>query len=476
MTENYFGITDTGKVRGNNEDAFIAGRVMNNRFTLACVIDGVGGYSGGEVAADIARKSILDYFSTPSGEIISMMKDSFILANDKIYEEKQHVKEHDSMACVLTLAIIDLENNQFYYAHVGDTRLYLLRDKSLVKLSKDHSFVGFLEDTGRLSEDAAMRHPKRNEINKALGFGMQPKNTDDYIETGQSPFLPGDMLLLCSDGLTDMVNKSDITSILVSDSSLEEKGKQLIDAANKGGGKDNITVVLVHNDKPPVQQEATKPSGVKKKEILNDQSTPPALTKNREKSVVLPNKKKKRKWLIPFLALGGVLIIASLLWWKNREPKQNEEETMIMQMRETRNAQEIKLQATINTLIGDTLFLSDSVFTQPLIISDTITISRDSLYIKSSGNMVLKRDSAYSGPAILLSENCKHIVIDSLLFEDFNVGILVFNNALQLKDVRFNNCSTAVQTMFTFPANRYVTGRIMDISFKTDSIPNKINE
>ena len=95
MTENYFGITDTGKVRGNNEDAFIAEKVINNKFILTCVIDGVGGYSGGEIAAEIARKSILEYFSIQSGEIIPMMKESFIIANEKIYEEKQHVKKHD---------------------------------------------------------------------------------------------------------------------------------------------------------------------------------------------------------------------------------------------------------------------------------------------------------------------------------------------------------------------------------------------
>jgi serine/threonine protein phosphatase PrpC len=109
------------------------------------------------------------------------------------------------------MALVDIANNKFYYTHVGDTRLYLFRD-SLVKVSRDHSFVGFLEDNGKLSEEAAMRHPKRNEINKALGFDAQIASKD-YIETGESPFLPGDMLLLCSDGLTDMVNNSAITSI-----------------------------------------------------------------------------------------------------------------------------------------------------------------------------------------------------------------------------------------------------------------------
>ena len=120
------------------------------------------------------------------------------------------------MACVLTLVLADVEENKFYYAHVGDTRLYLLRDNSLVKVSNDHSFVGFLEDNGRLTEEAAMRHPKRNEINKALGFDEEQLLQPDYIETAESPFLPSDILLLCSDGLSDMINQKTITSILTS--------------------------------------------------------------------------------------------------------------------------------------------------------------------------------------------------------------------------------------------------------------------
>ncbi len=109
MAEPYFGITDTGKERDNNEDAFIAQRIMNDRFIIAGAIDGVGGYSGGEVAAALAREAILNYFSVPSGDAISMMKEAFVHANEKIYAEKQRVKEYDSMACVLTLALIDLE-------------------------------------------------------------------------------------------------------------------------------------------------------------------------------------------------------------------------------------------------------------------------------------------------------------------------------------------------------------------------------
>jgi serine/threonine protein phosphatase PrpC len=190
MAENYFGITDTGRMRSNNEDTFIVQKVISGAFIAACVIDGVGGYEGGEVAARLAKNAITDHLNNPDAEIIPLMKEALIAANAAIFKEKQLGKGNEQMACVLTLALADIANNKFYYAHVGDTRLYLFRDNSLVKVTRDHSFVGFLEDSGRLTEEAAMRHPKRNEINKALGFDAQLK-APDYIETGESPFLPG---------------------------------------------------------------------------------------------------------------------------------------------------------------------------------------------------------------------------------------------------------------------------------------------
>src|SRR5215213_5514902 len=252
MAENFFGITDTGKIRDNNEDTFIAQPVLNNQLIMACVIDGVGGYEGGEVAAAIAKENILKSFKNLSGDIVDRMRAAFASAKEKIYKEKLDSGKNRSMACVVTLAIVDIKNNKFYYAHVGDTRLYLFRDQSLVKVTKDQSFVGFLEDSGRLSEDEAMNHPKRNEINKALGFDQHAVLTNDYVETGESPFLPGDTILLCSDGLTDLVNANNISSILLKKTTLEAKGKELIVAANNAGGKDNITVVLVQNNKRPV--------------------------------------------------------------------------------------------------------------------------------------------------------------------------------------------------------------------------------
>src|SRR3978361_1351708 len=103
MTDQYFGITDTGKTRQNNEDAFIARQDAGNRFIIACVIDGVGGYAGGEIAAGIARDAILKRLEKPSGEIISMIIDCFDIANERIIEEKQRNKDYDMRSCVCTL-------------------------------------------------------------------------------------------------------------------------------------------------------------------------------------------------------------------------------------------------------------------------------------------------------------------------------------------------------------------------------------
>ena len=149
MNDYFIGITDKGKQREKNEDTFIVQEVFNNKFLVACVIDGVGGYSGGDVAADIARTVILEKLQGLSGNVIEELQQAISAANAKILHEKKGSEKNGGMACVLTCAIADIKNNKLYYAHVGDTRLYLLRDHSLVKISKDHSVVGFLEESGR---------------------------------------------------------------------------------------------------------------------------------------------------------------------------------------------------------------------------------------------------------------------------------------------------------------------------------------
>lgn len=463
MADNFYGLTDVGQVRGNNEDTFIAQPVQQNRYILAAVIDGVGGYDGGEIAAEIAREQMIEHLSSPTPDLLKAMSAAFTSANAEIYARKQKERNLNSMACVATLAMVDVQNNEFYYAHVGDTRLYLFRDHSLNKITKDHSFVGFLEDSGRLTESAAMSHPKRNEINKALGFDHAAANDKDYIEIGQSPFLPGDMLLLCSDGLTDMVDKSEITQALSSAGTLEQKAQKLIATANQNGGRDNVTVVLVHNNKKPVQQVATMPIT----NALPTQTEPAKSETNFEQSPVLntsdvtyrqAQKYKSNNFLVPALSVLCAIFLAAAIWfyWRSmqQKPVGNTSQQTAMPVKPVVNPQVAKLQDTINKLKGDTLLLSDAVFTSPIMINDTLKISKDTLYIKTKGKITFKKEGDYNGPCIVLAQTCKHIVINGLTLQDFNTGIQAYNNALQLKNIQFTNCRFPVQILYIYTGSK----------------------
>lgn len=470
---NFFGLTDTGRMRDNNEDAFIAQKILKDQYVLACVIDGVGGYEGGEVAAQIAKENILSYFSIPSGDIVTMMKEALTVANEKIYEERQKGK-NGNMACVLTMAIADVDKNKFYYAHVGDTRLYLFRDNSLVKITRDHSFVGFLEDSGRLSEAEAMNHPKRNEINKALGFDPQMRTTADYVETGESPFLPGDILLLCSDGLSDMLSAKEITSILSHGTTLEQRGRNLIEAANEAGGKDNITVALVHNNSKAIRQKATKPVLVKKntpataEEPIQRQPEAPVKhpDSNTERSIAR-KKYRSNNGLIIFLVLLCLVLLFLLLWPYLKNKTQPSQNTFA-----SHNPYEQKLSDTLDHIITDSLVLS-SVFNEPITITDTLTINKDSLIITGNKQIVLKADTSFKGPAIVISPACEYVLLENIQFENFDVAIISTGRALHLKNVSFKNCGVGVLQGFSFLDSSYVNGYITDTSFfKTDSLAN----
>ena len=473
MTDIFFGCTDTGKQRQNNEDTFIA-QQADDKFIIACVIDGVGGYAGGEVAAALARESILQRLQNPSGNVVPMLVDCFNLANQKIINEKQTDKKHSSMACVATLAVIDIEKNIFNYAHVGDTRLYLLRDNSLIKISHDQSFVGFLEDSGRLTEEAAMKHPKRNEINKALGFETQLAKSDDYIETGQSPFLPGDMVLLCSDGLTDMVDKQTMEEILAEETSLKEKCTKLIAQANANGGRDNITVVLVKNNKKPLQHNATMPAaGVTKSIISEDKPHPREEESSMDTPTPSTSKSPWGKAPVIILSVLTFLFLGTTVWQylenQNRDVAPATP-IVVTPIPVEKNKQEIKLQQSINNLKGNVLILADSAYQSPVVLTQPISVNRDTIIIKNKGNIVFKADTSNKGSAFDFSAKC-HVVLDSLSFNGFTTAVLSRNNNLALKNISFVACGTSVQYLIRFPQKKYISCAIAPVRFAADSLP-----
>ncbi|MGY4386001.1 serine/threonine protein phosphatase PrpC [Pedobacter sp. UYP24] len=484
MSKNYFGITDIGKVRSNNEDTFIAKETASGDFIIACVIDGVGGYSGGEIAAEITKLSVLEHLSKPEGDILSLMKKAISEADAKIVAEKQQVKELENMACVLTLAIVDLKKNILHYVHVGDTRMYLLRDNSLVKITRDQSFVGFMEDSGRLTEAEAMKHPKRNEINKALGFGTNLKDQEDYIEMGQSPFLPGDLLLLCSDGLSDMLNKNEIIATLSEGKDLAEQGTKLVAAANKNGGADNITVVLVKNTNPLAKHEATKPEQPAKPLVASQSAlfdeVQPTTKVVAEERVEIPIRDvtptivyKSRYGLTLLLSLTALIFMIStayLVWFYDIHPARQVKQQPLTEVTEKRNTKEIMLQDTLNKMKGQTLVLTDSLFSSPIILHQPLEFNRDTIYLKSDKELVFISDSLYKGVAVNVRPASKFIQLNNIAFENFNTAILTANNALVLKNVRFTNCPNTIQSTFNLSQKKYINGKIPFSSFTADSL------
>lgn len=444
MTKPYHGATHPGMVRQNNEDAFFVQPVLQQTLLAACVIDGVGGYEGGEVAAAIAREVLLQYLAIPSGTVPQMMTEAMLAANDQIIAARNQQARLSDMACVATLALVDEAGNQLYYTHVGDTRLYLFRDGSLVKLTRDQSFVGFLEDNGKLTEEEAMRHLKRNEIDKALGFDPQARQTPNFLDSGTSPFLPGDVLLLCSDGLTDLVNAESITAVLKAPTSLQHKTEALIAAANTAGGKDNITVVLVQHSRKPKMVKAVAP---KKK------AAPKKSTENRKKrkniaapaSEITPQPSKETKrnrkwWLVPLLVV--VPIVTGLaIWWV-----QTRHETAQEQVRDNKQRFLELLQTAADTLVwNDTL---------PILIkaTDTLFVAQDSLVIMGNG-LQLRADSTLPGDGLVLLPANKFLALNNVVFEGFATGIVADSQVLHLRQVRFRKVGVPVSQYAAVPVN-----------------------
>jgi PPM family protein phosphatase len=458
MAEYFYGITDKGKRREKNEDTFFVKEILNKQLLAACVIDGVGGYKGGDVAAAIARSVIMKNLEQLSGNVIESLQQAIIAVNKKINEEKKAGTKNERMACVLTCAVIDIKNNKCWYAHVGDTRLYLLRDQSLIKISSDHSAVGFLEESGRLSEEEAMRHPRRNEINKALGFEEDIAAATDFIETGESPFLSGDVLLLCSDGLTDMISSGKIVSLLTTKKNLTVKAKTLVDAANDAGGNDNITAVLVEHNKQP-KQKPVPVSVERKKDPVESTVVTNEISKTKYTATAKKNNRSRVAWVALFI-IGLLVIVFTVAFEKSTRPK------AVMPARFTNNKNEQLIQ--LISCLND----SNKRYRLPekgmiLKINRPVTISKDSFLLSGNG-AVLRADSSYKSPAVIINKTSGHIVLDSLVFENFDVGMIVQTNNITLRNVRFINCRVPVQYLVSLP-DSVISGRFKDSIFINNS-------
>ena len=230
--------TDPGRVRTNNEDLPIIDAARG----IFGVIDGVGGEAGGEVAAATAQDVIMQRLARPVGTAADRVREAIALANNEIFKRAQEDRRLHGMACVITLAIV--ADGRMTVGHVGDTRLYKIRHDGIRKLTRDHSPVGEREDAGELGEVDAMRHPRRNEVFRDVGSTYRDKDEQEFVDIIEEPLERDSALLVCSDGLSDMLTASAIAHIVRQHAGDPGRAVEaLIAAANDAGGKDNVTAV-----------------------------------------------------------------------------------------------------------------------------------------------------------------------------------------------------------------------------------------
>ncbi len=262
------------------------------------VIDGLGGHLAGETAAETAAQVIGERLLSldMATEAEEQINGAVVAANNRIFELAQSREEWTGMACVLTLAF--LRDEQIIVGHVGDSRLYLTRNRTMQKMTSDHSPVGELEESGELTEAEAMRHPRRHEVFRDVGSELRQPDDPEFVQIKRFPFPPDAALLLCTDGLTDSLTAAGIYQILRSyRGNAEEIANELVEAANGAGGKDNVSVVFVAGPDFRPEQQAVSQTG--------------------ERHSITRMRRPQSRWTIvwqrlPFLLAG--ILMGILLW------------------------------------------------------------------------------------------------------------------------------------------------------------------
>jgi protein phosphatase len=298
-------LTDVGQTRSRNQD-FVAieipsGETLWTKGALYLVADGMGGYQAGEVASQQAGQTLIDeYYADPQTDVAASLDQATQRANTAVYYKAQSDLKLVGMGTTIVAAVV--RGAQVHIANVGDSRAYLLRGKTVEQITKDHSFVQEQVDADILTPEAARTHPQRNIITRALGHQLEI--TVDVFET---QLVPGDVLLLCSDGLSGLVRDEEMADIL-RHHSLPQAIVHLIETANRRGGPDNISAVLVQALQPdPTQQTAVQiePGDP----ILTTAPTRPLAAPIPPPSTVPTGRQRRSFWGI----FGGIALATTIL-------------------------------------------------------------------------------------------------------------------------------------------------------------------
>jgi PPM family protein phosphatase len=302
------GRSDVGRQRSANEDALVLAP------PFFAVADGMGGARAGEVASALAAGVFEDEDADgerAEAQLARIARE----ANRRIFERASADEAVRGMGTTLTAALV--HDDEVSLGHVGDSRAYLLRGGELRQLTRDHSLVAELERTGQISPEAAEHHPQRSIITRALG--PEPDvEVDTYTISGR----PGDVFLICSDGLTGMLSDADVEAILRGARSLEEGAESLVDAANQSGGRDNITVVLFRlggdgapEDEDTLSGEETIAGTLKAEELrgaLPDAPPDATVVRPPGRSAPAPSPPRRRRRLRAGVLLRGLAALVVL--------------------------------------------------------------------------------------------------------------------------------------------------------------------
>ncbi len=255
------GRSDVGLVRKGNEDDFLCLNLSDLAATgntaaelyLCIVADGMGGRNAGEVASSMAVHEVVQYIkekhfnvltdiNTPEDQILELINQAIHYSNDKIYKKSLLNSECGGMGTTLSMVLV--RDSKLFYGHIGDSRIYFIRNNEISRLTEDHSLVAELVKQGTIKPEEANTHPQKNIITRALGTEF-----DIEADLGKLDIMANDYFLLCSDGLSNLVEDRDIRDTVLQSPDIETACDQLIEKAKKNGGYDNITVVVIHNEK-----------------------------------------------------------------------------------------------------------------------------------------------------------------------------------------------------------------------------------
>lgn len=241
---NAVGLSVIGMCRENNEDAIYISEEEFPLQNLFVVADGMGGCNAGDIASQCAIESFLDYVREQAKkeretyEYLDLLVGGIAACNQVVYHKSLESEKLNEMGTTFVAAVI--EEKHLYVAHVGDSRAYIYHDKALKQITTDHSYVMELVKAGNITVEEAAVHPQRNIITRAVG-SKELVESDTVIEELEA----GDLVLLCTDGLSNMLSSEDMAEILQMEESLEKKAQLLVDQANAKGGLDNISLVLI---------------------------------------------------------------------------------------------------------------------------------------------------------------------------------------------------------------------------------------